>query len=169
MSTPPDRPIDALGLARSGGGVELEFEVARFTRLRDRLATPEGRVRVRADFGVTGRWPVAKLAVAGEVVLACQRCLGTMRRRVASETNLVFAEESADSLPDGYEPAEGDPRRLDLAALVEDELLLSLPVVPQHGVGERCELPHGGAAAPDAAAEGATRRPFAGLKDLLKH
>jgi uncharacterized protein len=168
MSTPPDRPIDALGLARSGAGVEREFEVARFTRLRDRLATPEGRVKARAGFRLEGDWAVADLAVAGDVVLACQRCLGPMPRRIDSEAALVFAGEVADGLPDGYEPVEGDPRKLDLATLVEDELLLSLPVIPQHGAGERCELPDG--RVPDEeATEGEMRRPFAGLKDLLKH
>jgi uncharacterized protein len=170
MPTPPDRWIDALGLARSGGGIEREFEVAAFARLRDRLAVPEGRVRARADFGVSGRWPVAKLAVTGELVLPCQRCLGPVRRAIESEADLVFAEEGAQGLPDGYEPVDGDPRRLDLAALVEDELLLALPIIPRHGEGERCDLPKGGAAAaPETAADAGTRRPFAGLKDLLKH
>ncbi|HET8692987.1 MAG TPA: YceD family protein [Steroidobacteraceae bacterium] len=169
MSTPPDRPIDVLGLARSGSSLERQFEVARFERLRDRLAAPEGHVNARADFATTGRWPVAKLVVKGELVLGCQRCLGPMRRGVASEADLVFAEEGAKELPEGYEPVEGDPRRLELATLVEDELLLSLPIIPQHGEGERCELPKDGGAAPGEGADTGLRRPFAGLKDLLEH
>jgi uncharacterized protein len=170
MSTPPDRPLDVAGLARGGAAVEREFAIAGFARLRDRLAEPTGSVRARAEFGLEGRWPVARLAVASEVVLTCQRCLGPVRRKLESTSRVVFADESAPELPEGYEPVGGDPRRLDLAALVEDELLLGLPLIPQHEAGEDCSLP-GGA---EGAAEDDTQtvemlRPFAGLKDLLKH
>jgi len=167
MSTPPDRPLDALGLARSAARVEREFDVAGFARLSDRLTEPGGRAKARAEFRLEGSWPVARLAVEAEVVLTCQRCLRPMRRKIESGSRLVFAEEGAPELPEGYEPVGGDPRKLDLAALVEDELLLALPIIPQHGEDEDCELPHG--AAGDDAEAGEMRRPFAGLKDLLKH
>lgn len=167
MSTPPDRPLDALGLARSAARIEQEFEVARFPRLGDRLTEPEGRAKARAEFGLEGSWPVARLAVEAEVVLTCQRCLRPMRRTIESSSRLVFADEDAPELPDGYETVGGDPRKLDLAALVEDELLLALPIIPQHAQGETCELP--GAGAGEDAKAGEMRRPFAGLKDLLKH
>jgi uncharacterized protein len=170
MSMPPDRPLDALGLARSAARVEREFEVARFARLRDRLADLAGRATARAEFGLQGHWPVARLDVEADVVLTCQRCLGPMRRRLASESQLVFADENEAELPDGFESVGGDPRKLDLAALVEDELLLAVPLIPQHEAGEACELPD---VAPGKDEEGAAaaemRRPFAGLKDLLKH
>jgi uncharacterized protein len=171
MSTPPDRPLDALGLARSAARVEREFKVAGFGRLRDRLAEPTGTAVARAEFGLRGRWPVAKLAVAADLVLTCQRCLGPMECKLALESNLVFAEEDAPELPGGYEAIGGDPRKLDLAALVEDELLLGLPLIPHHEAGETCGLADAPAgAAVEAGAEAPEmRRPFAGLKDLLKH
>jgi uncharacterized protein len=170
MSMPPDRPLDAIGLARSAARVEREFEVAGFARLRDRLAEPTGTTSARAEFGLQGRWPVVRLAVTADVVLTCQRCLGRVRQTLSSVAQLVFADEDAPELPDGHEAVGGDPRKLDLAALVEDELLLGLPIIPQHEAGEACELP--GAAPGEAAAEAEApemRRPFAGLKDLLKH
>ena len=140
MSMPPDRPLDALGLARSAARVEREFQVAGFARLRDRLAEPTGTAMARAEFGLQGRWPVVRLAVTADVVLTCQRCLGPMRRKLSLEAKLVFAEEGAPELPGGFEAIGGDPRKLDLAALVEDELLLGLPIIPQHEAGEACEL-----------------------------
>ena len=171
MSMPPDRPLDALGLARSAARVEREFPIAGFARLRDRLAEPTGVAVARAEFGLRDRWPVARLAVEAEVVLTCQRCLGAVSRLVATESQLVFAEEGERELPEGYEPVGGDPHELDLAALAEDELLLGLPIIPQHEAGEACELPGAGAgtAAEDEGDAGEMRRPFAGLKDLLKH
>ena len=168
---PPDRPLDALGLARSAAQVEREFEVAGFARLRDRLAEPTGTAMARAEFGLQGRWPAVRLRVTADVVQSCQRCLGRVRRTLASESQLVFADEGAPELPDGFEAVGGDPRKIDLAALVEDELLLELPIIPQHEAGEACELPDPSAAVaaePEAKAP-EMRRPFAGLKDLLKH
>ena len=85
------------------------------------------------------------------------------------EGRVVGMAQGRFHLYEGYEPVEGDPRRLELATLVEDELLLSLPIIPQHGEGERCELPKDGGAAPGEGADTGLRRPFAGLKDLLEH
>ena len=170
MSMPPDRPLDALGLARSAARVERSFEVAGFARLRDRLAEPTGTATVHAEFGMQAHWPVARLDVEADVVLTCQRCLGPMRRSLASESQLVFAEEGAAELPDGFEAVGVDPRKLDLAALVEDELLLAVPIIPQHDAGEACQLPDAAAGEDEEGAAAAEmRRPFAGLKDLLKH
>ena len=93
MSTPPERSLDAVGLARSGAQVEREFPVAHFARLLDRLAEPSGQVRAVAAFRQAGDRPAAHLAVSADVVMTCQRCLGPVRRKVASEAELVFAEE----------------------------------------------------------------------------
>jgi len=92
-----------------------------------------------------------------------------MQRTLTSESKLVFADAGSAELPEGYEAVGGDPQALDLAALVEDELLLALPIIPQHAAGEACALPPAAEAAGDVADTRAMRRPFAGLKDLLKH
>jgi uncharacterized protein len=169
MSTPPDRPLDALGLARGGTVVERNFPIARFARLRDRLAEPAGSAAVRAVFGLRDGLPAAEMEVEAAVVLTCQRCLGLVRRTVQSVARLVFAPEGTPELPPDHEAIGGDPQKLDLAVLVEDELLLSLPLIAQHAPGEHCELPGQAAAAPAGEEPQEKRRPFAGLKDLLKH
>lgn len=166
---PPERPLDAVGLARSGTRVERKYPVAECTRLLDRLAGPAGEVQAIAAFRQAGAWPAAKLAVSAEVVMTCQRCLGPVRRRLHSETDLVFADEGAADLPEGSEVVTGDPHRLDFKALVEDELLLALPIIPQHDAGEACTLPAGEGTDTDASDTAELRRPFAGLKDLLKN
>jgi uncharacterized protein len=171
MSMPPDRPLDALGLARGAAQVERAFEVGSLARLRDRLAEPTGTALARAEFGLQGRWPVARLAVTADLVLTCQRCLGPMQRKLSLESNLVFADEDAPELPGDFEAIGGDPRKLDLAALVEDELLLGLPLIPHHEAGEACAMATSaaGGAVESVGEAPEMRRPFAGLKDLLKH
>ncbi len=167
MPTPRDQPLDAEGLAQSGAVVEREFPVAGFLRLRDRLAETTGSARARIEFRLLDGLPVAELRVEAGVVLICQRCLRPVSRKLDSIAPLVFAAEDAPGLPMDHEPVGGDARKLDLAALVEDELLLSLPLIAQHAPAEACNLPDGAAESQPQALE--LRRPFAGLKDLLKH
>ncbi len=169
MSAPRDRPLDALALARNKSLVERSFPLAGFARLRDRLAEATGGASARIAFCLEGQIPAARLTVQAEVVLTCRRCLGPVYRKVESDTLLVFADEATPELPEDREVVGGDPRKLDLAALVEDELLLSLPIVPQHDAGEACVLQHGAVQPAGKSQALEMRRPFAGLKDLLKH
>jgi uncharacterized protein len=164
-------PLDTLNLAAAGSVVEREFPLAGFPRLLDRLATPDGVALVRLSLHSAGGVPTGDLAVRAEARLTCQRCLRPMRQALESNSQLAFVEREDVAVPAGHEAIAGDPRRVDLTALVEDELLLSLPLIPKHGDGEECaarepQLTSEKIAAPP---ELEMRRPFAGLKDLLKH
>lgn len=118
---------------------------------------------------------LALQAQAG-VWLSCQRCLQPFTERLSLSRRLRFVrgEAQAEALD-----AEIDDdvlaltRSLDLRELVEDELLLALPLVPRH---EQCPQPlplasgargDGEAAEADAAGSQAERRnPFEALKAL---
>ncbi len=50
------------------------------------------------------------------------------------------SDEQAEALPEAYEPIEvNEFGEIDLAAMVEDEIILALPVVPVHD-SEHCEV-----------------------------
>lgn len=52
----------------------------------------------------------------------------------------VRNDEQAEALPEAYEPIEvNEFGEIDLLALVEDEIILALPVVPVHD-SEHCEV-----------------------------
>lgn len=91
------------------------------------------------DFVLTGEInergkPGLKLAVRGSVRLQCQRCLGSLDVPVQVEAHLEFAASEAEIMA-----AEDDiervvaGREMSVAALVEDEVLLALPMAPKHG------------------------------------
>jgi uncharacterized protein len=118
---------------------------------------------------VTGSAPVPwlHLQAHAEVSMECQRCLQPMRvplqvdrryRFVASE-----AEAEAEDL-DSEDEVLALPAALDLPALVEDELILALPLVPLH---DRCEPP---APLADEPTEAQPERPhpFAALEALKR-
>lgn len=168
MPTAREPLIDAVVLAAQGGTVEREFSLAGFARLRDRLAGPDGRARARLAFGPADSVPAGELAVTADVSLVCQRCLQAMPYRLHSDSRLAFVMAESDRVPAGHDAIPGDPKRVDLETLVEDELLLALPAIARHPAGAECRLP-GDAAPVQQAAAPELRRPFAGLKDLLKH
>ncbi len=76
---------------------------------------------------------VVRVRVFGEVALLCQRTLEPYLERIdsSSEVALIAREEAAERLPDDYEPMVCAEDRLALARLVEEELLLALPLVPR--------------------------------------
>jgi len=171
MSRAPKEPLDALNLAAAATVVERDYCLANFVRLAERLAAPGGAAHARMVFRSVDGLPTAELQVRAPAVLICQRCLGPMRQTLESTSKLVFVVSEDAAVPEDHEAIAGDPRRVDIAELVEDELLLSLPLVATHGAGDDCATP-GPRVPGDAVAEPSAqelRRPFAGLKELLKH
>ena len=102
---------------------------------------------------------------AQPIGLACQRCLEAVEVAVDAHGRLVFveSEEAAAGLPASHDPVTMSNGRVSLPDLVEEELLLALPLIPAHP-DEGCrQEPQ----AEDSQAA-PTQRPFAGLRELMK-
>lgn len=118
---------------------------AKMSRLNALLDAPAGDVQVdlafrRDEGGVSamhGRYQV-------DVAMVCQRCLNQVVLTLDAQCDVGFVrnDEAAKNLPRDYEPVIVDEEGLDLHALIEDELLLALPVVPMHSL-ETCQHPPG--------------------------
>lgn len=157
----PDR-VDASKLFARRGRIEASLPLSRLTRLADYLADNSGHADVVLEFGfdADGQKQITG-SITAEVQLACQRCLQALPTQLESEVSLlVFATRAElekqlhsqglavdsmeqdvlvlDELGEGVQPKGGKhPERsleqnLDVASLVEDELILSLPLVPMH-------------------------------------
>ncbi len=115
------------------------------------------------DFVMTGEInergkPGLRLAVDGGVRLQCQRCLGSLELPLHLRTELEFASSEAEIMAadDDIERVVAG-REMSVAALVEDEVLLALPMVPKH---EQCSA----AADPAASAGTSAFQALAALK-----
>lgn len=120
-----------------------EIDTRRMPRLNEALASSEPapvavELRIFADSG--GRARVTG-TVEATLALTCQRCLEAVELPVYGEFSLVALQspEEADGVPDDAEPLilEKGPE-LSLSELVEDELLLALPVIARHENIEDC-------------------------------
>jgi len=168
MSPAPADHVNAVELAGRAARLERHAGIVQLARLAEAGALEGTEVRATFEFGrFEGRVTVA-VGVAGEVILTCQRCLGPCACRVDESADLVIVERDTDEVPGGFEPLLGDPERLSLTEVIEEQVLLGLPLVPMHTGAERCGAV--GAAAPSSAggtAADETQRPFANLRQLL--
>ena len=107
----------------------------------DRMARLEGLVVGRESSEVSFRLTFAhdeqrqvrvEVWIAGTVPMQCQRSLKTFMQDIegSSVVGVVGSEQAADALPDDYEPKLCVDNRLELLELIEEEVLLSLPLVP---------------------------------------
>ena len=162
MSHPP--VIDGFEFASAGATQQGVLPLSGFPRLRDMLASDKGEVayQLKGMRDERGR-PGLRLQVDGELQLRCQRCLGALAFEVKADELLVLAATQAEIDADPGDVDAPDrvlaAKEMSVADLVEDELILAVPYAPRH---DEC--------APAAReGEGATARPFAGLRDKLKH
>jgi uncharacterized protein len=129
--------IDSLEFARTGQTLRDRLPVKSLARLQDHLFDSEGDVDFRLSGGrdEEGRL-VLRLAANGLLHLRCQRCLGRLEFPLALSNTLLLLGEGEDPVhyaedPEAPDFIDADPQ-LDVAALVEDEILLSLPIAPRH-------------------------------------
>lgn len=135
--------IDSFELSRSGRRFEGEVAVAQLPRLAELVTTAQDRLRYKID-GLIDKdgYPVADLHLVGRVQLICQRCNAPLDFELEGTTRFRFVatEEELNALPiedDEIEMIVGS-RSMSVYDWVEDEAILSLPLVPRHG---ECSAP----------------------------
>jgi uncharacterized protein len=176
------RPHDALRLDVSafiadGAPLVGAWPGASLQRLAELQAPPQDIAlsdvpwQVRGErLAVTGSEAALWLALQARapVWLTCQRCLQPFRLTLEIDRRIRFVhgEARAEALDAEIEDdVLALSKALDLRELVEDELLLALPIVPRHGVcPQPLPVPLGEAPAPDDVP--VRENPFAALQRL---
>ncbi len=129
--------------ARTARVLEGTLPVVALERLQDLLAGAEGDLtyRVEGFKGDRGE-PMLQVQVSGVLQLACQRCLKAVPFDLDVDALLELVPEDASLSQDELEDDTRDflpvAKELDVAEMLEDEVLLALPVAPRH---EKCGLP----------------------------
>lgn len=159
--------IEPLRLAEVGRAFRGEIAVSRLTRLAPDLRSRDGAIEVELHFGLDERRVyVLTGSIRGVLELTCQRCLGPVAvpLDIRLKLGIVASEDEAERLPEGYEMLLAGRDPVSLAELIEDEIILALPLIPRHADVEHCGMKQ------DATQGEAKASPFAALKELkLKH
>ena len=137
MSAELPEVLDAWRMVAARRGFEGTLPLSSMSRLRDSLCDDVGEVRYEIGFDRDAlQVPYVELRIQAALPLVCQRSLKPFLQPVQVEQRLALLPADTDldaaeaGLPEGYEalpvPADGALR---LAELVEDELILAVPVV----------------------------------------
>lgn len=154
--------IDGFEFAACGESRQGRWSLRELPRLQPILVDSNGQLEydVRGTLDAQGRRAL-RLRLRGVLKFECQRCLDMMEFPVDLDAMLVLAASEAEIDADAADPTAPDrilaSREMPIGALIEDELLLSIPFAPRH---ERCAAALG--------AHGAqSDSPFANLSALL--
>ena len=151
--------------------IEQVFPLTAFPRLREGAVSDVGEVKVHCKVSRDAQGLLKLDADLGATLqLPCQRCLEPVTATVQSDVSffLVRSESDADELSDEADFLVLDEEgRLDLLEALEDELILSLPLVPVH---ESCDaLQIDATPDDDVVEEPARENPFQVLAGLKGH
>ena len=142
MSSLLPRQIDPHRLADKEGYLQGEIVAAELNRLGETAELLSARIPVSLEFKreAEGRLTISG-QVSAEVELTCQRCMAPTPVKLKAEFSLVMvgSEQEATHLPDEFDPIicrSGE--RLNLNTIVEDELLLAMPIVVFHENEQDC-------------------------------
>jgi uncharacterized protein len=139
MLEQPPEIIDPLVLVEKRRQLKGSLPLSKMLRLKDILFVQEGEVNFELKFEKDGKIAAVTGVVEAELQLQCQCCLGSISWPVRSRVSLgvVRSIDEADLLPEPYEPLLLDANdTFPLSDLIQDELLLAVPQIPQH---DRCE------------------------------
>jgi uncharacterized protein len=108
--------------------------------------------------------------LTGTAHLVCQRCLEAMELglQATAEVGLIAVESDARRVPEELEPVLAPEGRISIGELVEEELLLTLPIVPLHAEDDLCVVAPEAAPLEETERVEETQKPFAQLAELLK-
>lgn len=131
---------DPFGFARAAGRYDGRLAVSAMPRLQDQLAGNSGEVEYSILGGIDAlSRPQLKLEITGTLQLACAVCVKPLDYALALRSRVLMAQPGAvpldDEDPETPEWIEAGPE-LNLQELVEDEILLGLPLSVRHAQGQ---------------------------------
>ncbi|WP_455818082.1 23S rRNA accumulation protein YceD [Pseudomonas cerasi] len=140
-------------------------------RIAESVVSVDSDVECVMSFAIDEqRLAVLKGTAEVSVTLCCQRCNKTFPQHVHVSYcfSPIVTDEQAEALPEAYEPINvNEFGETDLLAMVEDEIILALPVVPVHD-SEHCEVSEADMVFGQLPEEAEKPNPFAVLASLKR-
>lgn len=131
--------VEPRRLVNQGISLTGEIDQALCDRLAGAVIKVNHPILADLDFDVSVQnRKTVKLKASTQVTVACQRCLEPLDLQLAIDTELgiVWSEEEEKLLPKALDAWLVADETADIAALIEDELLLALPFVNYHSKDE---------------------------------
>ncbi|MFC4727056.1 YceD family protein [Coralloluteibacterium thermophilus] len=134
MSASLPAVLDVWRMVAARRSFEGRLPLSAFGRLGESLTDAEGEVRYTLDFDRDAlKIATLDLHIEADLPLECQRTLQRFLHpvRIDQRLGLIASESQEASLPGEYEPVlVGEDGAVNPLDLIEDELILAIPVVP---------------------------------------
>lgn len=127
--------IDPFRYADQSLGLSGTVKIADMQRLSASVNSLDDVVAVDLSFGVDEQdVTFLKGHLETKLTLQCQRCMEPFIYEIMSDfvLGIVNTLDEANALPEQYEPALAKEGSLALRELIEDEIILNLPIIPRH-------------------------------------
>ena len=171
MSPAPADLVNAQELAGRAASVERSLDLHQLARVAEAGGLEGTAVQAVLRFAAFEGRPTVEIDLEGVAVLECQRCLKPCECSLSESERVIVVANDTDEVAGGYEPFIGDAESLSLSALIEEQVLLALPLVPMHDDPAQCRKSASGKRVAKVQAEAQpddVQRPFANLRDLLE-
>lgn len=135
--------IDAVRAAQKRLDYIGVYDIEQISRVAESVVSVDSDVQVSLSFDIDNQ-RLAVIAGSADVAvtLMCQRCSQPFAHQVHATFcfSPVVTDEQAEALPEAYEAVYvNEFGEVDLLAMIEDEIILSLPIAPVHDP-EHCEV-----------------------------
>jgi len=164
--------LDFTHKADHGAEIYGVWPVSKLERLADLLLENSGEIHAELKFGKIDRLRVLSGVITADLAVTCQRCMQPMTQSLRSEFKFALIRDEDDDMPDDFDSLLLTDEPMNLIQILEDELLLSMPLVPmhEHACSEylRKQIAGQHAEAEKARQQKEKENPFAALKGLIK-
>ncbi len=134
------RSLDPIKLAKQNAQLQGQLLLRELPRIQDIFDQADQQAQIDLQFGQDNkRFYFMEGKIKATLNLICQRCTHSMHFDLDSSFLLspVTSDERAKNLPAKYEPVFMQDELIFVYEMIEDEILLALPMVAKHG---KCEL-----------------------------
>lgn len=132
-----EKHIDNIDFSRKSKEIRDIICISDFKRLQDLCVNHKDSVAfVLRGFEDKFKEPCLELFIDGKLDLICQRCFEKLEHTIFLKSGFLIKKETqltdfqVDDYAD-YDLIEGSAK-MDVLSLIEDEIILSLPVAPKH-------------------------------------
>jgi uncharacterized protein len=139
-----DLPLrfDPVLFANRGRQFAGNIPVQDMPRIIELAPNSDGEFYVTMTFSMSSlQFPMVKGTIEGKIVQSCQRCMGNTAVPISSQFQLLLITPDSLALAseEGHEIFEYTGQVITTANLIEDEIILAMPIVAKHTDIEMCD------------------------------
>ena len=175
LDSPVPAYVDTRKIFQQQVTIKGSIGLERLNRFQQILASDKGWIEVELRFSLdSSRRRVVEGHLQAQVQVYCQRCLEPLAIELCDDIRLALLKDEAGSkdLDDSLDPWICEDHKLDLVCLVEEQLILCMPIANYHAsrdCSERLNYSRPAGASLDNEQDRRKENPFSILNSLKEN